>query len=100
MYIIIIMYNSKIKSYIDKYRQINQDTPHFKDKNRTWSKECYNRMKIENGARYMDKKEVNRIRYWNNLKSKDLEKYKKAIIKLQEKDEDFYNKVIQKQNLS
>jgi len=89
------MYNSKIKSYIDKYRQKAQDTAHFKDKNKNWSRECYNRMKEENGIRYLDKKEVNRIRYWKNLKNKDVEKYEKAIIKLQTKDEDFYNKVIE-----
>ena len=92
---IIIMYNSKIKSYIDKYRQTVQDTPHFKEKNKNWSRECYNRMKTENGERYIDKKQVNRIRYWKILKNKDMVKYEKAIIKLQEKDEDFYNKVIE-----
>tara|TARA_Y100000310_G_C20632548_1_gene789409 strand:+ start:322 stop:594 length:273 start_codon:yes stop_codon:yes gene_type:complete len=87
------MYNQKIKSYIDKYRLLNQDSDRFKLKNKTWSRECYERMKNENSERYKNKKETNRIRYYISLKEKDSTKYRRALIRLQERDEELYNKL-------
>ena len=87
------MYNKQIKSYIDKYRLLNQDSDRFKLKNKTWSRECYDRMKAEDGVRYKIKKEKNRLRYYISLKEKDNTKYRRALIRLQERDEDLYNKL-------
>ena len=87
------MYNSKIRANIYKYLAKRKDDPLFQEQRREWCANHYNRMKEENGERYLKKKTNARIRYWlKNIKESDnpeliLEKLKKKDIELFERIE-------------
>ena len=91
------MYNAKIRESIYKYMQKRKDDPLFKEQKIKWSRECFNRMKEENGDRYLKKKEGGRMRYW--LKCINESENKENVLeRLKNKDSVLFEKIINLKN--
>ena len=86
------MYNEKVKQNIYKYLQKRKDDPILKEQKIKWSRDCFNRMKAENGERYEKKKQAGRIRYWLNI-YKENEDKENILDRLKKKDIELFDKL-------
>ncbi len=86
------MYNENIRKSIYKYMEKRREDPVLIEQKRKWSRNCFARMKEENGERYLKKKNNCRLRYWINM-IKNSDDTTLVLDRLKKKDIELYNNI-------
>ena len=86
------MYNENIRKSIYKYMDKRKEDPLLIEQKRKWSRNCFQKMKEENGERYLKKKNDCRARYWIKM-IKNSEDTTLVFERLKNKDIDLYRNI-------
>ena len=89
------MYNQKIYESIKRYREKMKDTPEWREKRRNYSKEFYDKNKLEQNETYERVKMRNRINYYKKMKLNDKEKFLNKLNNIKDKDEFLYKNLLE-----